>query len=166
LYLHSYSVDAFKLEEREVLKVLSVQAAISLEKSTIYEELNHTNVALVELNRKVENQTRLLADEVSARTAELNEKMVELSRAKELSEKAKRQAEQAKDEAEQAKLDALRSKDEAVQANQLKSSFLATMSHEIRTPFNAVSTLSRNSFLLGSRYDGSSFRYRIIGCSS
>ena len=150
LYLHSYSVDAFKVEEREILKVLSVQAAISLEKATIYQELNRTNMALVELNRRVENQSRLLADEVSVRTAELHDKMAELSKAKELSEKAK-------DEAEHAKLDALRSKDEAVRANHMKSRFLATMSHEIRTPFNAVSTLSRNSFLLGSGHDSSSF---------
>jgi len=141
LYLHSYSLDAFKVDEREILKVLSVQAAISLEKAAIYQELNRTNVALVELNRKVQNQSRLLTDEVSARTAELHDKMAELSKAKELSEKAKSQAENAKDEAEHAKLEALRSKDEAVRANQLKSNFLATMSHEIRTPFNAVATL-------------------------
>ena len=131
LYLHSYSVDAFKQEEREVLKVLSVQAAISLEKLSIYQELDRTNAALIELNKKVEEQSRRLADEVSVRTAELHEKLEELKLAKEVSEKAK-------DEAEKARLDALRSKDEAVKANHLKSTFLATMSHEIRTPFNAV----------------------------
>lgn len=132
LYLHSYTVDAFRQEEKEVLKVLSVQAAISLEKLSIYQELDLTNNALIDLNKKVEEQSRRLADEVSARTAELHEKMGELKVAKEASEKAK-------DEAESAKLDALRSKDEAVRASQLKSTFLATMSHEIRTPFNAVS---------------------------
>jgi GAF domain-containing protein len=162
LYLHSYSVDAFKADEREVLKVLSVQAAISLEKLTVYQELDRTNTALLELNRKVENQSRLLADEVGARTAELHEKMAELSVAKELSENAKLEAEKAKDEAEQAKLDALKSKDEAVRANDLKSSFLATMSHEIRTPFNAVLPLSANSRLLGFGHDSSTFRFRVI----
>src|SRR5271170_6323436 len=138
LYLHSYSVDAFKQDEREVLKVLSVQAAISLEKLSIYQELDRTNGALIELNKRVEEQSRRLADEVSERTAELHEKLEELKLAKEASEKAKDEAEKAKDEAEKARLDALRSKDEAVKANHLKSTFLATMSHEIRTPFNAV----------------------------
>jgi len=134
LYLHSYSVDAFKQDEREVLKVLSVQAAISLEKLSIYQELDRTNSTLIELNKKVEEQSRRLADEVSARTAELHEKLEELKIARDASERAK-------DEAEKAKLEALRSKDEAVKANHLKSTFLATMSHEIRTPFNAVAPL-------------------------
>src|SRR5437762_8167796 len=66
LYLHSYTVDAFREEEREVLKVLSVQAAISLEKVSIYQELDRTNSALIDLNNKVEEQSRRLADEVSA----------------------------------------------------------------------------------------------------
>jgi signal transduction histidine kinase len=145
---------------------LSVQAAISLEKLTIYQELDRTNGALVELNRKVEEQSRLLADEVTIRTAELHEKMAELSAAKELSEKAKLEAEESKDEAEQAKLEALKSKDEAVRANHLKSSFLATMSHEIRTPFNAVLTFSTHSFLLGFGNDRSSLRYGLICCPS
>ena len=121
-----------------MLKVLSVQAAISLEKLAIYQELDRTNNALIDLNKKVEEQSRRLADEVSARTAQLHEKIGELKVAKEASEKAK-------DEAEIAKLDALRSKDEAESANQLKSTFLATMSHEIRTPFNAVS----NAWFIG-----------------
>lgn len=114
-----------------MLKVLSVQAAISLEKLSIYQELDRTNSTLIELNKKVEEQSTRLADEVSARTAELHEKLEELKIAKGASERAK-------DEAEKAKLEALRSKDEAVKANHLKSTFLATMSHEIRTPFNAV----------------------------
>jgi GAF domain-containing protein len=134
LYLHSYAVNAFKHDEREVLKVLSVQAAISLEKLSIYQELDRTNNALIELNKKVEEQSRKLSDLVSERTAELHEKIDELKVAKQASEKAK-------DEAERAKLEALQAKDDAVRANQLKSTFLATMSHEIRTPFNAVIAL-------------------------
>lgn len=145
LYLHSYSVDIFQMDEREVLKVLSVQAAISLEKLSIYQELDRTNSVLVDLNKEVENQSHKLAAEVAARTAELQEKIDELKTAKLIAEKAKDEAERAQDEAERAKeeaerarAEALKSKDEAVKANQLKSTFLATMSHEIRTPFNAV----------------------------
>ena len=126
LYLHSYNVDAFRNEEREVLKVLSVQAAMSLEKLSIYQELNRTNSALLSLNKQIEDQSTFLAQQVSTRTLELHEKMELLN--------------EAKNEAEKAKTEALRSKDEAVRANQLKGIFLATMSHEIRTPFNAVNT--------------------------
>jgi GAF domain-containing protein len=133
LYLHSRKVNAFQEDEREVLKVLSVQAATSLEKLSIYQELDRTNNALVDLNRQVGDQSRKLAEEVKVRTAELHAKIEELKLAKDV-------LEQAKDEAERSKLEAERSQDEAVKANLLKSTFLATMSHEIRTPFNAVST--------------------------
>lgn len=133
LYLHSYMVNAFQEDEREVLKVLSVQAATSLEKLSIYQEVERTNNALVDMNRQVEDQSRKLAEEVRARTTELHAKIDELKLAKDI-------LQDAKDEAEEAKLEAERSKDEAVRANLLKSTFLATMSHEIRTPFNAVST--------------------------
>jgi signal transduction histidine kinase len=126
LYLHSYTVNAFQLEEKEVLKVLSVQAAVSLEKLSIYAELNKTNSALMSLNSQVQSQSKLLQEEVASRTVELHEKIEQLK--------------EAKSDAEKSKADALRAKDEAVRANQLKSSFLATMSHELRTPFNAVTT--------------------------
>jgi signal transduction histidine kinase len=135
LYLHSNTVDAFQDDEREVLKILSVQAATSLEKLSIYRELDITNNALVSMNTQVEEQSRSLAEEVRARTAELNAKVEELKLAKEILQKAK-------DQAEQNKLEAERSKDHAIQANELKSTFLATMSHEIRTPFNAVNYFS------------------------
>ena len=166
LYLHSFSVDAFQMDEREVLKVLSVQAAVSLEKLSIYQELDRTNSVLVDLNKEVENQSRKLAEEVAARTAELQEKIDELKTAKVIAEKAKDEAEiaraeaekakdeaeLAKEEAEKARSEALQSKDEAVKANELKSTFLATMSHEIRTPFNAVMSKQRSYLQKGVRH--------------
>jgi GAF domain-containing protein len=136
LYLHSFTVEAFSADEREVLEVLSVQAAVSLEKLSVYKELDRTNNALLALNKQVESQAQKLADEVAARTVELHEKLEELKQ-------AKNSAEKAKEEAENLRVDALRAKDDAVRANQLKSTFLATMSHEIRTPFNAVRLIER-----------------------
>ena len=94
-------------------------------------QLDQTINALKPSLEQVERQSRKLANEMSARAAELLDKVDELNKAKETSEKAK-------DELKQVILDALRSKDEAVRANQLKSTFLTSMSHEIRTPFNAA----------------------------
>jgi GAF domain-containing protein len=131
LYLHSYTADAFQNEEKEVLKVLAIQAAVSLEKIATYQELDRMNNTLVELNKKDASRSILLADEVAARTAELRERVEQLQAAK--------------DEAEISKNEAMKSKDEAEKANQLKGIFLATMSHEIRTPFNAVRFISDQS---------------------
>src|SRR5579859_7906362 len=97
----------------------------------ISQELDQINDALKASLEQVETRSQKLADESSARAAEMRNKVAELSKARETSEKAK-------DESKQVILDALQAKDEAVRANQLKSTFLASMSHEIQTPFNAV----------------------------
>jgi len=97
----------------------------------ISQELDQIFNAMKALIEQIAHDSGKLADEVSMRTAELREKVAELTKADETSENAK-------DESNRVILDALRSKDEAVRANQLKSTFLASMSHEIRTPFNAV----------------------------
>jgi predicted ATPase/signal transduction histidine kinase/DNA-binding NarL/FixJ family response regulator/tRNA A-37 threonylcarbamoyl transferase component Bud32 len=102
--------DAFTSDRLEVLKLLSGQAAISIENARLYTELEE---ALQNLEIKVEQ-----------RTLELRENNRLLQQEIRVSEAAVRHRKRAEEAAEA--------------ANRAKSEFLANMSHELRTPLNGI----------------------------
>ena len=111
LYLeNNLTTNAFTTDRLEVLKLLSAQAAISIENARLYTELE---AALQNLEIKVEQ-----------RTLELQEKNILLQQQISVSEAAVRHRKRAEEAAEA--------------ANRAKSEFLANMSHELRTPLNGI----------------------------
>jgi signal transduction histidine kinase/DNA-binding NarL/FixJ family response regulator len=111
LYLeNNLTTDAFTFDRLEVLKLLSAQAAISIENARLYTDLEE---ALQNLETKVEQ-----------RTLELQENNLLLQQEIRVSEAAIKHRKRAEEAAEA--------------ANRAKSEFLANMSHELRTPLNGI----------------------------
>ena len=95
LYLENNLVhNAFAQERLEILKVLFSQAAISIEKSRLYKDLETANIDLKRSHEKIEEYSRTLEMKVETRTLELQEVKereqaeIELKKAKEMAEAA------------------------------------------------------------------------------
>jgi signal transduction histidine kinase/DNA-binding NarL/FixJ family response regulator len=118
LYLeNNLTTDAFTSDRLEILKLLSSQAAISIENARLYTDLEE---ALQNLETKVEQRTL----ELQAKTLELQESNILLQQEIRVSEAAVRHRKRAEEAADA--------------ANRAKSEFLANMSHELRTPLNGI----------------------------
>jgi two-component system sensor kinase len=102
--------DCYGENEIQIAEFLTNAAGSALEKSASFQQLD-------ELNRNLEAK-------VNERTAKLE------TRTKELEISAR--------ELQDAQASLIKSRNEAENANQIKSDFLARMSHEIRTPISAV----------------------------
>ncbi|BGP46232.1 hypothetical protein JCM10450v2_002072 [Rhodotorula kratochvilovae] len=129
LYMESGQMEnAFTPDRLEILSLISGQAASTIEKARLVQDLKKTNQDLKHSQGALEASNRNLESKIADRTVELRQK-AQLLQA-EVAEKERAQAEmrQAKEIAES--------------ATAMKSQFLANMSHEIRTPFNAVVALS------------------------
>ncbi|GAA5929492.1 hypothetical protein JCM3775_002356 [Rhodotorula graminis] len=129
LYMESGQMEnAFTPDRLEILSLISGQAAATIEKARLVQDLKKTNQDLQSSQGALEASNRNLETKVADRTIELRQKAALLQA--EVAEKERAQAEmrQAKEVAES--------------ATEMKSQFLANMSHEIRTPFNAVVALS------------------------
>ncbi|GAA5916163.1 hypothetical protein JCM8208_002128 [Rhodotorula glutinis] len=129
LYMESGQMEnAFTPDRLEILSLISGQAAATIEKARLVQDLKKMNQDLQSSQGALEASNRNLETKVADRTIELRQKAALLQA--EVAEKERAQAEmrQAKEVAES--------------ATEMKSQFLANMSHEIRTPFNAVVALS------------------------
>ncbi|ORY92797.1 hypothetical protein BCR35DRAFT_311761 [Leucosporidium creatinivorum] len=125
---NSQTRNAFTPDRLEILSLISGQAAATIEKARLVQDLKAANADLKRSQAALEGYNRNLEGTVADRTLELRHKN-DLLQA-EVAEKERAQAE-------------MRSaKDIAESATAMKSQFLANMSHEIRTPFNAVVALA------------------------
>ncbi|GAA6001160.1 hypothetical protein JCM10207_007438 [Rhodosporidiobolus poonsookiae] len=129
LYMaNSQTHNAFTPDRLEILTLITGQAAATIEKARLVQDLKKTNEDLKRSQSALEAANRNLENKIADRTLELRHNNTLLQA--EVAEKERAQAEmrQAKEIAES--------------ATAMKSQFLANMSHEIRTPFNAVVALS------------------------
>jgi predicted ATPase/signal transduction histidine kinase/CheY-like chemotaxis protein/tRNA A-37 threonylcarbamoyl transferase component Bud32 len=118
LYLeNNLTTGAFTAERLEVLKLLSSQAAISIENARLYQDLEAANTSLKRSHEQLEDYSRTLEAKVKERTLELQAKNLRL---------------------QQEIRDRQRAEEAASSANRAKSEFLANMSHELRTPLNGI----------------------------
>ncbi|GAA5904910.1 hypothetical protein JCM5296_006141 [Sporobolomyces johnsonii] len=129
LYMeNSQTTNAFTPDRLEILSLISGQAASTIEKARLVQDLKKTNNDLKRSQAALEASNRNLESKIADRTLELRHNNALLQA--EVAEKERAQAE-------------MRSaKEVAESATAMKSQFLANMSHEIRTPFNAVVALS------------------------
>jgi predicted ATPase/signal transduction histidine kinase/DNA-binding NarL/FixJ family response regulator/tRNA A-37 threonylcarbamoyl transferase component Bud32 len=111
LYLeNNLTIGAFTAERVEVLRLLSSQAAISIENARLYQDLAVANADLKQSHEQLADYSKTLEAKVEERTAQLRQEVRDRQRAEEL----------------------------AQSANRAKSEFLANMSHELRTPLNGI----------------------------
>ncbi|KAK4056866.1 hypothetical protein OIO90_002116 [Microbotryomycetes sp. JL221] len=129
LYMENSQIkNAFTPDRLEILSLISGQAASTIEKARLVQDLKSANADLQRSQAALEDYNRGLESTVATRTQELrrkNELLVAEVAEKELAQAEMRSA-----------------KEIAESATQMKSQFLANMSHEIRTPFNAVVALA------------------------
>ncbi|BGP14068.1 hypothetical protein JCM10213v2_002006 [Rhodosporidiobolus nylandii] len=129
LYMeNSQTTNAFTPDRLEILSLISGQAASTIEKARLVQDLKKTNQDLKRSQAALEASNRNLENRIADRTLELRHNNALLK------------AEVAEKERAQAELTS--AKEVAESATAMKSQFLANMSHEIRTPFNAVVALS------------------------
>ncbi|GJN88386.1 hypothetical protein Rhopal_001352-T1 [Rhodotorula paludigena] len=125
---NSQTSNAFTPDRLEILSLISGQAASTIEKARLVQDLKKSNEDLKRSQSALEASNRNLEGRIAERTLELRHNNTLLQA--EVAEKERAQAE-------------MRSaKEIAESATAMKSQFLANMSHEIRTPFNAVVALS------------------------
>ncbi|MCA1994513.1 MAG: response regulator, partial [Coleofasciculus sp. S288] len=125
LYLeNNLTTGAFTSDRLEILKLLSSQAAISIENARLYQDLEAANTNLKRSHEQLEEYNRTLEAKVKERTVELQEKNLHLQQEIRVSEAAVKHRKRAEEAAEA--------------ANRAKSEFLANMSHELRTPLNGI----------------------------
>jgi GAF domain len=116
LYLENNQVyGGFTQERRDILQLLSSQAAISIQKARLYKDLNDANENLTKSHEQIKEYSIDLEHKVNERTIELREKNRRLELEIENRKKAEQEMKVAKEQAEQ--------------ATQMKNLFLATMSH-------------------------------------
>jgi predicted ATPase/signal transduction histidine kinase/CheY-like chemotaxis protein/tRNA A-37 threonylcarbamoyl transferase component Bud32 len=125
LYLeNNLTPGAFTPDRLEVLKLLSSQAAISIENARLYNDLAEANARLQRSHEQLAEYSRTLEAKVKERTLELQAKNLHLQHEIRVSEAAVKHRKRAEEAAES--------------ANRAKSEFLANMSHELRTPLNGI----------------------------
>ena len=129
LYMeNAQTSNAFTPDRLEILSLISGQAAATIEKARLVQDLKRMNDDLTASQRAIETANRNLENKIAERTAQLRDQNRLLEAEIEQKEHAQAEMREAKDVAEA--------------ATAMKSQFLANMSHEIRTPFNAVVALS------------------------